>query len=196
MRPRTKNKRSNSMAIIKNESQAFGYKYSSLADIEKAGFEIPIMRTKVTEFGEYVEWLDKDGNWQQGAKVIEMEMKGMNAAQAYGSALTYARRYTVQLAKAIACDDDKAVEKKAPDGGRAKEQKPKTANLDFEFVKTTLANLKTVNEINRFAKDISDKYPNLSAKQKSALGSMFNDARIALEFDDAEFLDADERTEK
>ena len=105
--------------LIKNKSQGFGYKYSSLADFHKAGITIPKMRIKAMEFGEYIEYFDGT-EWQQGAKVVEMEMKGMNPAQAYGSALTYARRYTVAMAEAIATDDD-AVEKD-------KEAKPRAAN--------------------------------------------------------------------
>ena len=95
--------------LVKNQSKGYGYKYSSLADFHRAGIEIPKMRTKATEFGEYIEYFDGT-EWQQGAKVVEMEMKGMNPAQAYGSAVTYARRYTVALAQEIATDDDDAVE--------------------------------------------------------------------------------------
>lgn len=106
------------MAIVKNASSGYGYKYNNLADLERAGVEIPKMRVKPTEFGEYVEYLDDNGGWQIGAKVVEMEMKGMNSAQAYGSSLTYARRYTVMLAKAVACDDDDAVEQNKPSTAR------------------------------------------------------------------------------
>lgn len=100
--------------VIKNASQGYGYKYSSLADLADAGVDIPKMRVKPTEFGEFIEYLDKDGNWQIGAKIVEFEAKGMNRAQMYGSALTYARRYTVQMAEQVACDDDKGVESSKP----------------------------------------------------------------------------------
>lgn len=100
--------------IVNNGSKAYGYNYSSLADMVKAGVQIPVMRVKPTEHGEYIEYLDDKGEWQLGAKIVVPEMKGCNAAQAYGSALTYARRYTVQLAKSIACDDDSKIEKQPP----------------------------------------------------------------------------------
>lgn len=100
--------------VIKNASQGYGYKYSSLADLADAGVDIPKMRVKPTEFGEFIEYLDKDGQWQTGAKIVEFEAKGMNRAQMYGSALTYARRYTVQMAEQVACDDDKGVESSKP----------------------------------------------------------------------------------
>ena len=106
--------------VIKNASQGYGYKYSSLADLAEAGVDIPKMRVKPTEFGEFIEYLDKDGNWQTGAKIVEFEAKGMNRAQMYGSALTYARRYTVQMAEQVACDDDKGVESSKPANGAQK----------------------------------------------------------------------------
>lgn len=96
--------------IVKNNSQGYGYKYSNLADLHRAGVNIPKMRVKPTEFGDYVEYLDDKGEWQIGAKVVTFEAKGMNASQVYGAALTYARRYTVQMAEQVACDDDDGIE--------------------------------------------------------------------------------------
>lgn len=101
--------------VVKNQSSGYGYKYSNLADLAKAGINIPKMRIKANEFGEFVEYYDPEEKiWHQGARVVAFEGKGMNAAQAYGAALTYARRYTVQMAEAVACDDDNAVEKAKP----------------------------------------------------------------------------------
>lgn len=99
--------------VVKNASTGYGYKYSSLADLAKAGVEIPKMRVKPTETGDYIEYWDGD-EWQIGSKIELFEGKSMNKAQIYGAALTYARRYTVMLAKSIACDDDDAVEKAKP----------------------------------------------------------------------------------
>ena len=100
--------------VVRNASKAYGYNYASLADLANNEIDIPKMRTVVDEFGEFVEYLDDDGIWQRGARVVVPEMKGMNAAQAYGSALTYARRHTVQLAKSVATTDDQNIETKAP----------------------------------------------------------------------------------
>lgn len=99
--------------IVKNASDGYGYKYSNLADLAKNNINIPKMRVKPTEFGEFIEYWDGE-NWQIGAKIVLFEAKGMNAAQMYGAALTYARRYTVQMAESVACDDDDAVEKAKP----------------------------------------------------------------------------------
>lgn len=113
--------------VVKNASSGYGYKYSSLADLAEAGIDIPKMRVKPTEFGEFIEYLDKDGNWQIGAKIVEFEAKGMNHAQMYGAALTYARRYTVHMAEHVACDDDKGVESSKPANGAQKRSSGFTA---------------------------------------------------------------------
>lgn len=107
--------------VVKNQSTGYGYKYSSLADLARANIEIPKMRVKPTEFGDYVEYWDGEA-WQTGAKVEPFESKGMNKAQIYGAALTYARRYTVQMAMSVACDDDDAVEKAKPVARTAQRQ--------------------------------------------------------------------------
>ena len=119
--------------IVKNQSSGYGYKYSNLADLHRAGIEIPKMRVKPTEFGEFIEYYDEETKeWMTGAKIVEFEAKGMNAAQAYGASLTYARRYTVQMAKSVACDDDDAVEKAKPiKKAPASNAKPSTNQINY-----------------------------------------------------------------
>lgn len=130
--------------VVKNTSTGYGYKYSNLADLAKAGVKIPKMRIKPTEFGEYIEYLDEQtGDWFLGARIVTFTSKGMNEAQAYGAALTYARRYTVQMAESVACDDDDAVEKAKPIGqngqGRPNFQKSTPASdKQIDFLKSLL----------------------------------------------------------
>lgn len=102
--------------IVRADSKArksggYGFSYASLSDIAKAGFKIPKMRIKPTDDGrQFIEYKDGD-DWLLGAEIItEFKGEGMNDCQAYGSALTYARRYTAQLALGLAVDDDKNVE--------------------------------------------------------------------------------------
>ena len=96
--------------IIKADSKGYGYSYASLSDIVKAGIELPKMRLTAVDGKQFIEYLDGD-DWQLGAQVItSFTNPGMNDCQAYGSALTYARRYTAQLALGLAVDDDKNVE--------------------------------------------------------------------------------------
>lgn len=142
-------------AIVKNASQAYGYNYASLADIAKAGIEIPKMRVKPTEFGDYIEYLDENGEWQLGAKIVIPEMKGSNAAQVYGSALTYARRYTVQLAKGIACDDDKKLERQPPHTddrqSTTQSRQGRRNKIDFTLLKEVRAEIAKIQTVRALA---------------------------------------------
>ena len=124
--------------IVKNQSSGYGYKYSNLADLHRAGVNIPKMRVKADEFGEFIEYYDEaEKAWQQGARIVLIESKQMNTAQAYGAALTYARRYTVQMAEKVACDDDDAIEAEKPMQSNKKTQtfvsngKPTEKQLGF-----------------------------------------------------------------
>lgn len=158
---------SSNKQIVKNASQGYGYSYSNLADLAKAGIGIPIMKTQRVDGDEYVFALI-DGEWIQGAKVIEMEMKGMNAAQAYGSALTYARRYTVQLVKGIACDDDDKVEA----DGAAKRVDNKNSKLDFDKIREQLDMLDDIESVKAYYEEL--KKIHQSPAQEKYINGMFN----------------------
>lgn len=97
--------------IVVNDSKAYGYNYASLSDIANQGFDIPKMKTGTENEREYVYYFDKEvKEWIRGAEIVIPNAKGMNEAQRYGSALTYARRYTVLMADSLVCDDDKKLE--------------------------------------------------------------------------------------
>lgn len=98
--------------IVKNGQEGFNFKYASLSDIAQQGFKIPKMKTGLDTFGaEYVFYYDEQlKEWIQGAKVCGLQSKQMNVAQAYGAALTYARRYTTLLALGLATDDDTKID--------------------------------------------------------------------------------------
>ena len=101
--------------IVANTSKAYGYNYASLSDIANQGFTIPKMKTGTDGEKEYVYYYDAElKEWVRGAEIVVPEMKGSNSAQRYGSAITYARRYTTLLALSLACDDDKKIETQAP----------------------------------------------------------------------------------
>lgn len=167
---------SSNKQIVKNASQGYGYSYSNLADLAKAGIEIPMMKTQRIDGDEYVFALI-DGEWIQGAKVIEMEMKGMNAAQAYGSALTYARRYTVQLVKGIACDDDDKVEA----DGAAKRIDNKNSRLDFDQIREELDRLDDIESVKAYYEEL--KKIRQSPAQEKYINGMFNKKKESLKKD-------------
>ena len=121
--------------IVANTSKAYGYNYASLSDIANQGFTLPKMKTGTENGKEYVYYYDKDLNeWIRGAEIVVPEMKGSNSAQRYGSAITYARRYTCHLALQIACDDDKKLETQEP-------EKKKSGIFDEPIPQTNLKDL-------------------------------------------------------
>lgn len=123
--------------IVQNKSKAYGYNYASLGDIVKQGFEIPKMRLATHDGNDYVEYFD--GNeWQLGARVVVPDMKGSNEAQRYGSALTYARRYTAQMALQLVCDDDAKIETQAPKA---------ITTFDLKAADKQIANAKSADEV-------------------------------------------------
>ena len=124
--------------IVSNASKAYGYNYARLADIINQGFTIPKMKTGTDTNGrEYVYYFDTDLNeWMRGAEIIVPEMKGSNSAQRYGSAITYARRYTAHLALQLACDDDKKLETQAPSNNSGIWDEPIPQNKPKENLKS------------------------------------------------------------
>ena len=164
----------NNNQIVKNASKGYNYKYSNLADLARAGVEIPPMRTERVDGYEYV--FAKVGNeWIQGARVVELTTNGMNPAQAYGAALTYARRYTVQLVKAIACDDDDALEAHTAEDRKNFSKAKTNYGIDFDEVKEALEVIDDAESLKAYYEEIKAK--NLSDKQMAAINRMFNQAK-------------------
>ena len=160
--------------IVKSESKAYGYNYASLADIVNQGFKLPIMETRNVDGETFMGWLDDKGEWHQGAPLIVPEMKGMNAAQAMGSALTYARRYTAQMALGLACDDDAKLEKTkgAPEPtGRVYGNK-----VDFNKIKGEIEAIRNEDELVKYWMKL-----NLSEKQAAVLKPAFTKKKQELE---------------
>ena len=160
--------------IVKSESKAYGYNYASLADIVNQGFTLPVMETRNIDGETFMGWLDDKQNWHQGAPLIVPEMKGMNAAQAMGSALTYARRYTAQMALGLACDDDAKLEKTS--GVPEATGKVYGTKVDFRQVREKINEITDANELAKYWQDLklSEKQANIIkgdfAKRKAELG--------------------------
>lgn len=161
--------------IVKNASKGYGYTYSNLADLAKAGIEIPPMKTEKIDGDEYV-FAKVGDEWIQGAKVVEMEMKGMNPAQAYGSALTYARRYTVQLVMAIACDDDDKVEQ---DGEARRKEYNNQSRIDFQDVRDQAQIIDDMDSLQALYKELMAE--KLTEKQQAVINRIINERKKELE---------------
>ena len=102
---------------VSKNKQGYGYKYTDLAQIHEY-LEANGMR--------YIQFINRidgedyiftkryiDGKWDeeaiQGCKVVNATLSGKsNPAQEHGSALTYARRYSLLMAFGLATDDDDA----------------------------------------------------------------------------------------
>lgn len=125
--------------IVKNNSKAYGYNYASLGDIVKQGLEIPKMRVATHDGNDYVEYFDGT-DWQLGARIVVPEMRSSNEAQRYGAALTYARRYTAQMALQLVCDDDTKIETQAPQVER---------KFDLKEADRQIRNATSVDELNK-----------------------------------------------
>lgn len=159
--------------IVKSNSEAYGYNYASLVDIVKQGFTLPVMETRNIEGETFMGWLDDQNIWHQGAPVIVPEMKGMNAAQAMGSALTYARRYTAQMALGLACDDDTRLEKVkgAPEAtGRVY-----TKRVDFAQIRQKIESIDNMVELLKYWNELK-----LSDKQADVLKKDFTKRKAEL----------------
>jgi hypothetical protein len=107
--------------IVGTKSNGYNYKYTSLGDLALSGVDIPPMRvatlvdgngTPVIVDGQPVEYVEALVNeeWIRGARIVIPKESKMNAAQLYGSALTYARRYTALTVLGIVTDDDSKLE--------------------------------------------------------------------------------------
>lgn len=165
--------------IVKNTSKAgsgsYGYNYASLADIADQGFNIPEMRIKnvftpdgTTYIGDWIEYKDKDGNWQLGSRIIDAELKGMNPMQSRGSSETYARRYTTLMALQLAGQDDTKVE---DEGVQRKTQKPaekksfeRDPRLDFDTIRETAATIDDLDSLKAYYDELMALNPAEKAK--------------------------------
>lgn len=126
--------------LIGNKSSGYNYSYTSLGDLVMEGVELPPMRiATLTDGGgdpviidgrpvEYIEMQVATENgqrtayeWVKGARVVIPSGTKMNEAQAYGSAITYARRYSVLMLLGIACDDDNKIEVHSKEEAKAQE---------------------------------------------------------------------------
>lgn len=101
---------------IKKESDGYGYKYTDLAQIHT------YLEEHDTRYYQYIERIEGDDYIftvpivdgeelppRRGCRVVQASLSGKsNPAQEQGSALTYARRYSLLMAFGLATTDDDA----------------------------------------------------------------------------------------
>lgn len=104
---------------LKKNKEGYGYKYTELAEIHKYLEENNMRYYQTIETSELngcdyiMTYRFIDGKWEdkpkRGCKVVDATLQGVkNPAQEQGSALTYARRYSLLMAFGLATEDDDA----------------------------------------------------------------------------------------
>ena len=122
-------------ATIRKNSQGYGYRYTDLAEIHRYMEETELRYFQEVETVDGEDFIvthildssDKTIRKCRGCRVVKVS--GKNPAQDYGSALTYARRYSLLLAFGLATADDDAavltVEPKSVCRNRKSVEKPR-----------------------------------------------------------------------
>lgn len=115
---------------LKKNANGYNYKYTDLAEIHS------YLESKGWSYYQYIDVIDgndyivtvtiKDGKESQpirGCRVVQATLKGTNnPAQVQGSALTYARRYSVLMAFGLCTSDDDAQIMSTPKTQQSKEE--------------------------------------------------------------------------
>lgn len=177
---------------VKKLSNGYSYKYTDLAtiheELEKQGITYSQEIKYNPEAGADYIWttLVIDGEKVGpicGCRVITGKLQGGNPAQEQGSALTYARRYSLLMALGWACEDDDAQSVgKTPE--KTYTDKPATGGrLDFEKVKDRLLEIDNVGEVMAAKIKLLAQYPRISEKQKAAINRIFADRCDQIEED-------------
>jgi hypothetical protein len=102
-------------STIAKKTEGYGYKYTELADINKYCEDNGITYFQEVETNEInqkdyiITYLVKDDKEEKhrGCQIVEAKLSGINnPVQAYGSSLTYCRRYSLLMALGLATEDD------------------------------------------------------------------------------------------
>lgn len=165
---------------LKKNKEGYGYKYTELAEIHRYLENIDaryIQRIERIDGDDYVftkrcfnnEW---ENDWLQGCRVVNAVLQGIkNPAQEQGSALTYARRYSLLMAFGLATEDDDAQSLSRP----KEEIKTKEQAENYKLTFGKYAG-KTIKEIVETQKDYANwLYKNGDETVKICLGLMIGD---------------------
>lgn len=109
--------------VLTKNAKGYGYKYTDIAEIHNYLEENNmryIQRIERIDGDDYIftkrciedKWEDE---WLQGSRVVQATLSGIkNPAQEQGSALTYARRYSLLMAFGLSTTDDDAASLSTP----------------------------------------------------------------------------------
>ena len=172
------------VSTVKKKSNGYNYKYADLAQIHE---ELEAQGITYYQYIDYDSNADadyvytviikdgKESSPRRGCRIIIGQETKMSAAQAQGSALTYARRYSLLMALGWATEDD--------DGAGAGKQpplKPKNEfgnkRVNFAEVRDRLTEIDNIDELNVYWRELNltDSQANILkddfAKRKAKIG--------------------------
>ena len=103
-------------STIAKKTEGYGYRYTELADINKYCEDNDIRYYQEVETNEinqkdyiitYILGGEGEYTKHRGCQIVEARLSGINnPVQAYGSSLTYCRRYSLLMALGLATEDD------------------------------------------------------------------------------------------
>lgn len=152
--------------VVSTNAQGYGYKYLDLAgvhnyladthqsyyqfiDVIDGADYVMTQKLKINDKGEP----ELNGEPLRGSKVINATLSGKsNPAQEHGSALTYARRYSLYMAFGLATEDDDGEAMTQAKGAQPATEKK--TNIDFAEEREKIANAESRAEVEAIFKAI------------------------------------------
>lgn len=171
--------------VLAKSTQGYGYKYTELAEINKALGEAGMSYRQYVEplvAGEsvidyiFTILVDEKGEESEpirGCRIVGGGV-GKNAAQDQGAAITYARRYSLMMALGLACEDDDAANLSSKPTRQPKQASApaKGRGIDFQDLNTKVNACKSVDDLNKlWAAEFGNRL--LSPKQKDLVTNIF-----------------------
>ena len=167
---------------IKKLSQGYGYKYADLSAIHEELERQGITYYQYTEYdtaaeADYIYTVLRYGDDEEtkplrGCRVLMGGEAKMSVAQAQGSALTYARRYSLLMALGWATEDDDG----ASSGQAVRKPQPVASNkIDFHAVREHLGEITSLDALNQYWTSL-----HLTEKQANILKADFTERKVKL----------------
>lgn len=165
-------------STVKKLSKGYGYTYTELStiheELEKQGISYyQYIAYDQAADADYIytvlNYGEEDEPPRRGCRVISGGESMKSAAQAQGSAITYARRYSLLMALGWATEDD--------DGNSAGTPAPKPARnkLDFDAVREKIKAIDSVDKLNQYWVSLK-----LSEKQAEILKPDFSARKVKI----------------
>ena len=162
-------------STVKKLSQGYGYTYTELSTIHEE-----LERQGIT----YYQYIDYDANAdadyiytviddekpRRGCRAVIGTEAKMSAAQAQGSAITYARRYSLLMALGWATEDDDGA-----GAGNKPKQSYGRGRIDFKEIRDRVAQIDSIDELNKYWHELR-----LSDKQASFVKDDFAKRKVEI----------------